>query len=78
MAKVEIIGAPQSTYVRVVRMVCEEKGIPYDLTPAAPHSPPITAIHPFGKMPVMRHGDVAVCESKAIRPISTAPSVAQS
>ena len=29
MAKVEIIGAPQSTYVRVVRMVCEEKGVPY-------------------------------------------------
>ena len=66
MAKVEIIGAPQSTYVRVVRMVCEEKGVPYELTPAAPHSPPINAIHPLGKMPVMRHGDIELCESKAI------------
>jgi len=26
MPKVEIIGMPQSTFVRVVRMVCEEKG----------------------------------------------------
>ena len=39
MAKVEIIGMPQSTFVRVVRMTCEEKGVPYDLKPAAPHSP---------------------------------------
>jgi glutathione S-transferase len=66
MPTVEIIGFPQSTYVRVVRMVCEEKGIPYELTPAAPHSPPVDAIHPFGKIPVMRHGDIELCESKAI------------
>src|SRR5205085_9772043 len=26
MAKLEIIGMPQSTFVRAVRMVCEEKG----------------------------------------------------
>ena len=32
MAKLEIIGMPQSTFVRVVRMVCEEKGIEYVLT----------------------------------------------
>jgi glutathione S-transferase len=29
-------------------------------------APEITAIHPFGKMPVLRHGDFEVCESKAI------------
>jgi glutathione S-transferase len=26
----------------------------------------VDAIHPFGKIPVMRHGDVELCESKAI------------
>jgi len=26
----------------------------------------IRAIHPFGKMPVLRHDDVELCESKAI------------
>jgi glutathione S-transferase len=57
MANVEIIGFAPSTYVRAVRMVCEEKDIPYDLKPAAPHAPDVTAIHPFGKIPVMRHGD---------------------
>ena len=66
MAKVEIIGMPQSTFVRVVRMTCEEKGVPYDLTAARPHSPEINAVHPFGKVPGMRHGDVELCESKAI------------
>jgi hypothetical protein len=47
-------------------MVCEEKAIPYELNPATPHSPDVTAIHPFGKVPVMRHGDFELCESKAI------------
>ena len=66
MPNVEIIGFAPSTYVRVARMVCEEKAIPYDLKPAAPHSPDVAAIHPFGKIPVMRHGDFELCESKAI------------
>ena len=66
MANVEIIGFPQSTYVRVARMACEEKGVPYDLKPAAPHSPEVLAIHPFGKIPAMRHGDFELFESKAI------------
>src|SRR5579862_1649719 len=66
MANVEIIGFAPSTYVRVVRMVCEEKAIPYDLKPEPPHSSAVTAIHPFGKIPVMRHGDFELCESKAI------------
>ena len=66
MATVEILGFPQSTYTRVARMVCEEKAIPYDLKPSPPHSADVTAIHPFGKIPVMRHGDFELCESKAI------------
>ncbi len=66
MANIEILGAARSTYVRAVRMVCEEKAIPYDLAPAAPHSPDVAAIHPFGKIPVMRHGDFELCELKAI------------
>lgn len=66
MAKLEIIGMPQSTYVRAVRMACEEKGVPYELTAARPHTPEINAVHPFGKVPGMRHGDVELCESKAI------------
>lgn len=66
MAKLEIIGFPQSTYVRVVRMACEEKGVAYDLTAVPPHAPEVTAIHPFGRIPAMRHGDLELCESRAI------------
>jgi glutathione S-transferase len=66
MSSVEIIGFAPSTYVRVARMVCEEKAIPYELKPSRPHAPEVTAIHPFGKIPVMRHGDFELCESKAI------------
>ena len=66
MSTLEIIGVPRSSYVRVVRMACEEKGVPYVLQEEIPHSPAVNAIHPFGKVPVMRHGDVQLCESKAI------------
>jgi glutathione S-transferase len=66
MLALEIMGLPQSNYVWVVRMVCEEKGVPYELNPVRPHTPDIDAVHPFGKIPVMRHGDVTLCESKAI------------
>jgi glutathione S-transferase len=66
MDKIQIIGAPQSNYVWVVRMACEEKGVPYEIAPVRPHTPEIEALHPLGKIPGMRHGDVALCESKAI------------
>ena len=66
MTKPEIIGSIRSTYTRAVCMVCEEKGIEYVLTERPLHAPEIFAIHPFGKMPVMRHGEVELFESKAI------------
>ncbi|MGA7808203.1 glutathione S-transferase family protein [Bradyrhizobium sp.] len=66
MAKPEIIGSLRSSYTRAVRMVCEEKGIDHVLTEALLGAPELRAIHPFGKMPVLRHGDFVLCESKAI------------
>jgi glutathione S-transferase len=66
MSSIEIIGFAPSTYVRAARMVCEEKSIPYQLIPSRPHAAEVAAIHPFGKIPVMRHGDFELCESKAI------------
>ncbi len=66
MPKPEIIGSARSTYTRVVCMVCEEKGIEYVLTERLLGAPELLAIHPFGKMPVLRHGHVELFESKAI------------
>jgi glutathione S-transferase len=66
MAELQIIGAPQSNFVWACRIACGEKGVPYQLVPAFPHTPEVDAIHPFGKIPVMRHGDTVLCESRAI------------
>lgn len=66
MAELEIIGVAFSNYVRAIRMLCEEKGVAYKLTPSRPHTPEVTSIHPAGQVPCMRHGDVALFESQAI------------
>jgi glutathione S-transferase len=66
MTTPEIIGSARSTYTRVVRMVCEEKEIDYRLTETMLRSPELAAIHPLGRMPVLRHGAVELFESKAI------------
>jgi glutathione S-transferase len=66
MTKPEVIGSSKSTYTRVVRMVCEEKGIEYTLTETAIFAPELFSVHPLGKMPALRHGDVCLFESKAI------------
>jgi glutathione S-transferase len=66
MPELQIIGVPQSNYVWVCRIACAEKGVPYSLVPVTPHTPEVDAIHPFGKIPAMRHGDVTLCESRAI------------
>jgi glutathione S-transferase len=66
MGKLQIIGAPQSSYVRTARIVAEERGVAYENVAAPPHSDEVNAIHPLGKIPVLRHGDVELYESKAI------------
>ncbi len=66
MSTLEILGFPQSNFVWMTRIACAEKGVPVTLTPLRPHSPEIDAIHPFGKIPAMRHGDFTLCETRAI------------
>jgi glutathione S-transferase len=66
MAELELIGAAQSNFVWTCRMALAEKGAPYTLTGVMPHTPEVVAIHPFGKIPAMRHGDVTLAESRAI------------
>jgi glutathione S-transferase len=62
----EILGSARSTYTWAVRMVCEEKGIEYTLTETPLGAAELRAIHPLGKMPVLRHGEIKLFESKAI------------
>ena len=66
MPELQIIGGPASNFVWVTRIACAEKGASYTHVSAMPHTPEVDAIHPFGKIPVMRHGDITLCESRAI------------
>ena len=49
MPALQIIGLPQSNYVWVVRMVCEEKGVPYELNPCARTRPTSTRSIPSAR-----------------------------
>jgi glutathione S-transferase len=66
MPELEIIGGAASNFVWVCRIACAEKGVPYKLTSVMPHTPEVDAIHPFGKIPAMSHGDVMLGESRAV------------
>jgi len=66
MADVIIYGPSASTYVRTARLACAEKGITHTLEQCAPGSEEQTKLHPFKKVPAMRHGDFVLFESGAI------------
>ena len=42
------------------------KDVPYTLVPVMPHTPEVDAVHPLGKIPALRHGDVTLAKSRAI------------
>jgi len=66
MTDITIHGHAASTFVRTARMVCEEKGVSHRLHPIDLQSPAHRALHPFGRMPVMQHGDYTLYETRAI------------
>lgn len=53
-------GVKFSPFVSKVLVALEEKGLAYTVEPPAP------ALHPLGKMPVLRDGDVVIPDSSAI------------
>jgi len=61
-----LYGFPQSTYVRTARMALDEKGVPYALEALMPGAPALKALHPFGRIPAFRHGDLILFETLAI------------
>lgn len=63
---IEILGFAGSTYVQTVVAACREVGVAFELKPLAFKEPSHFALHPFGKMPVMRDGDFVLHESLAI------------
>lgn len=66
MTELVIYGIPQSNYVRSARMACIEKGVAYTLEPHSPRSEAMRALHPFRRVPALRHGDFTLYETSAI------------
>ena len=69
MSEFVVYTVPGSPFVRSVLATLEEKGAPYRLAPVAPgtaRSPEHLARHPFGRVPVLQHGDFWLYETQAI------------
>ena len=66
MSDIVLHGFPASTYTRTARLAAEEKGLAHSLVDPAMGSDDYQALHPFGKMPAMTHGDVQLFETFAI------------
>lgn len=65
----KLYGVGGSPFVRKARVVLEEKGIPYEtehMVSVSPKTPELLALHPMGKIPVLRDGDVVVPDSSVI------------
>jgi len=61
---------PGSPYARAVLVTLEEKRAPYRIAPLAPgqhKAPEHLSRHPFGRMPVLEHGNFQLYETQAIQ-----------
>lgn len=66
MNTIILYGFPGSTYLRTVEMACLIKDVPYQQKGLEFRKASHKALHPFLKMPIMRHGDLVLFESLAI------------
>lgn len=70
--QVHIYGPQFSTFVRSVQLCCEEKGIPYTVGTTVGgeridfQGPRHLELHPFGKIPVLLHGERRLYETAPI------------
>ena len=66
-----LYGYDASSYVFSVRILLAEKAlncerVPLDVIAGEPRSPAHRRLHPFGKVPVLQHGDLRIIETAAI------------
>src|SRR5260370_29759967 len=69
MAEFTVYGVPGSPYVRSALLGFEEKGVSYRFVAmpmGSSKTPEHLARHPFGRVPVVDHGDFRLYETQAI------------
>lgn len=68
MTDVTLYGFPVSTYVNIVRFVLTEKAVAYDFHNLEDEmgKPSHLALHPFNRVPILKHGDFQLYETAAI------------
>src|SRR5215469_7661958 len=68
MSEVTLFGFPRSVYVQMAGIVLTHREVPYtfhDLETEM-NTPSHLALHPFERVPILRHGGFAVYETSAI------------
>lgn len=66
MPQITFHSMEDSAYLWTAMHVADEKGVSYDLTVLPYRSPEHLALNPFGKMPILQHGQVFLYETLAI------------
>lgn len=66
MPDVTIFGFPQSGFTRTALLALEEKGVAYDVEPVEFGSEAHRALHPFARIPILKHGEFILFETSAI------------
>jgi glutathione S-transferase len=63
-----VYGFPRSTFVNIARLVLTYKEVPYTFHDLEPEmgKPSHLALHPFNRVPILRHGDFTLYETSAI------------
>ena len=63
-----VYGFPRSTFVNIVRLVLTYKEVPYTFHDLESEmgGPSHLALHPFNRVPILRHADFTVYETSAI------------
>jgi glutathione S-transferase len=66
MSEFIVYGVPGSPFTRSVCAAMEEKGEPYRMHAFGPGEMREAKLHPFGRVPVVDHGDFRLYETQAI------------